>query len=113
MGSLASHVKIGHCGSIESPFYEKSERSKEGQMIYLSPSRDEYYMIAAGNSLALNRGLQEEQVVPARYCQEFLRYYCMGTDSSSKHFSFPRFVATIGASLICYLFSNIMMQIGL
>ncbi|KAK9033071.1 hypothetical protein V6N11_018109 [Hibiscus sabdariffa] len=41
-------------------------------MLYLSPSRDEYYMVAAGNSLALNRGIQEEQVVPARYRQEFL-----------------------------------------
>ncbi|KAJ4884790.1 DNA-directed RNA polymerase subunit beta [Raphanus sativus] len=29
-------------------------------------------MIAAGNSLALNRGIQEEQAVPARYRQEFL-----------------------------------------
>ncbi|THU42517.1 hypothetical protein C4D60_Mb00t16140 [Musa balbisiana] len=29
-------------------------------------------MVAAGNSLALNRGIQEEQVVPARYRQEFL-----------------------------------------
>ncbi|TYH64668.1 hypothetical protein ES332_D06G002200v1 [Gossypium tomentosum] len=35
-------------------------------MLYLSPSRDEYYMVAAGNSLALNQGIQEEQVVPAR-----------------------------------------------
>ncbi|KAK2965095.1 hypothetical protein RJ640_012569 [Escallonia rubra] len=35
-------------------------------------SRDEYYMVAAGNSLALNQGIQEEQVVPARYRQEFL-----------------------------------------
>ncbi|KAL3753851.1 hypothetical protein ACJRO7_001143 [Eucalyptus globulus] len=61
-------------GSLESPFYEISERSKSKKvrMLYLSPSRDEYYMIAAGNSLALNHRIQEEQVVPARYRQEFL-----------------------------------------
>ncbi|KAK6768293.1 hypothetical protein RDI58_034468 [Solanum bulbocastanum] len=41
-------------------------------MLYLSPGSDEYYMVAAGNSLALNRDIQEEQVVPARYRQEFL-----------------------------------------
>lgn len=35
------------------------------QMLYLSPGSDEYYMVAAGNSLALNRDIQEEQVVPA------------------------------------------------
>ncbi|MCD7473469.1 hypothetical protein HAX54_015345, partial [Datura stramonium] len=34
--------------------------------------RDEYYMVAAKNSLALNRDIQEGQVVPARYRQEFL-----------------------------------------
>ncbi|TYJ38615.1 hypothetical protein E1A91_A04G003900v1, partial [Gossypium mustelinum] len=62
IGSLAIHARIGH-------FFE---RSKKAQMLYLSPSRDEYYMVAAGNSLALNQGIQEEQVVPARYRQEFL-----------------------------------------
>ncbi|PHU14148.1 hypothetical protein BC332_15353 [Capsicum chinense] len=41
-------------------------------MLYLSPGRDEYYMVAAGNSLALNQDIQEEQIVPARYRQEFL-----------------------------------------
>ncbi|TYH01428.1 hypothetical protein ES288_A09G057200v1 [Gossypium darwinii] len=59
-------------GSLKSPFYKIFERSKKAQMLYLSPSQDEYYMVAAGNSLALNQGIQEEQVVPARYRQEFL-----------------------------------------
>ena len=40
-------------------------------MLYLSPNRDEYYMVATGNSLALNCSSQEEQIVPARYRQEF------------------------------------------
>ncbi|KAG9438764.1 hypothetical protein H6P81_021302 [Aristolochia fimbriata] len=72
IGSLAIHARIGHWGSIESPFYEISQRSKEAQVFYLAPSIDEYYMVATGNSLALNRDIQEEQVVPARYRQEFL-----------------------------------------
>ncbi|KAJ0788874.1 DNA-directed RNA polymerase subunit beta [Helianthus annuus] len=72
IGSLAIHARIGRWGSLESPFYQISERSKGAQMLYLSPGRDEYYMVAAGNSLALNQGIQEEQVVPARYRQEFL-----------------------------------------
>ncbi|KAI5343690.1 hypothetical protein L3X38_011566 [Prunus dulcis] len=53
IGSLAIHAKIGYWGSLESPFYEISERSKKVRMLYLSPSKDEYYMVAAGNSLAL------------------------------------------------------------
>ncbi|KAG4115052.1 hypothetical protein ERO13_D12G077902v2 [Gossypium hirsutum] len=72
IASLAIHARIGHWGSLESPFYKIFERSKKAQMFYLSPRRDEYYMVAAGNSLALNQGIQEEQVVPARYRQEFL-----------------------------------------
>ncbi|GJR25169.1 RNA polymerase beta subunit [Tanacetum coccineum] len=72
IGSLAIHAKIGRWGSLESPFYKISERSKGTRMLYLSPGKDEYYMVAAGNSLALNQGIQEEQVVPARYRQEFL-----------------------------------------
>ncbi|KAJ6215295.1 hypothetical protein RDWZM_010613 [Blomia tropicalis] len=47
IGSLAIHARMGYWGSLESP--------------------DEYYMLAAGNSLALNQDIQEEQVVPARY----------------------------------------------
>ncbi|KAK6770337.1 hypothetical protein RDI58_032418 [Solanum bulbocastanum] len=72
IGSLSIHARIGHWGSLESPFYEISERSTGVRMLYLSPGSDEYYMVAAGNSLALNRDIQEEQVVPARYRQEFL-----------------------------------------
>ncbi|KAF4402738.1 hypothetical protein G4B88_010190, partial [Cannabis sativa] len=72
IGSLSIHARIGPWGSLESPFYEISGRSKKVRMFYLSPSRDEYYMVAAGNSLALNRGSQEDPVVPARYHQEFL-----------------------------------------
>ncbi|KAL3655777.1 hypothetical protein CASFOL_000173 [Castilleja foliolosa] len=72
IGSLAIHARMGHWGSLESPFYEISERSAGLRLLYLSPGRDEYYMLAAENSLALNQDIQEEQVVPARYRQEFL-----------------------------------------
>jgi DNA-directed RNA polymerase subunit beta len=58
------------CGSIESLFYEISvekAKKKSGQVVYLSPNRDGYYMIARGNSLSLNQGIQKEKVVPSRY----------------------------------------------
>nr|YP_010953094.1 RNA polymerase beta subunit [Amorphophallus yunnanensis]WMQ76003.1 RNA polymerase beta subunit [Amorphophallus yunnanensis] len=105
IGSLAIHVRIGHWGSIESPFYEISERSKEkeAQMVYLSPSRDEYYMVAAGNSLALNRGIQEEQVVPARYRQEFLT---IAWEQVHLRSIFPFQYFSIGASLIPFIEHN-------
>ncbi|PHU25470.1 DNA-directed RNA polymerase subunit beta [Capsicum chinense] len=65
IGSLSIHTRIGYWGSLESPFYEIFERSTGVQMLYLSPGTDEYYMVAAGNSLTLNQDIQEEQVVPA------------------------------------------------
>nr|YP_010287035.1 RNA polymerase beta subunit [Hydrocharis chevalieri]UKT61151.1 RNA polymerase beta subunit [Hydrocharis chevalieri] len=103
IGSLAIHARIGHWGSIESPFYEISKGSKEGQMLYLSPSRDEYYMITAGNSLALDWGIQEEQVVPARYCQEFLT---IAWEQIHLRSIFPFQYFSIGASLIPFIEHN-------
>nr|YP_011034511.1 RNA polymerase beta subunit [Goeppertia makoyana]WRI58215.1 RNA polymerase beta subunit [Goeppertia makoyana] len=103
IGSLAIHARIGHLGFIESPFYEISERSKEAQIFYLSPNRDEYYMVAAGNSLALNRGIQEEQVVPARYRQEFLT---IAWEQIHLRSIFPFQYFSIGASLIPFIEHN-------
>nr|YP_010850206.1 RNA polymerase beta subunit [Lobelia zeylanica]WGH11671.1 RNA polymerase beta subunit [Lobelia zeylanica] len=103
IGSLAIHARVGHWGSIESPFYEISERSKGARMLYLSPGRDEYYMVAAGNSLALNQDIQEEQVVPARYRQEFLTIAWEQVHLRSI-FSFQYF--SIGASLIPFIEHN-------
>nr|YP_010924493.1 RNA polymerase beta subunit [Pentaphorus foliolosus]WKB11252.1 RNA polymerase beta subunit [Pentaphorus foliolosus] len=103
IGSLAIHARIGRWGSLESPFYEISERSKGARMLYLSPGRDEYYMVAAGNSLALNQGIQEEQVVPARYRQEFLTIAWEQVHLRSI-FSFQYF--SIGASLIPFIEHN-------
>nr|YP_010868847.1 RNA polymerase beta subunit [Vanilla somae]WGU45569.1 RNA polymerase beta subunit [Vanilla somae] len=103
MGSLAIHVKVSYWGSIKSPFYELSERSKEAQMVYLSPNRDEYYMVAAGNSLALHQGIQEQQVVPARYRQEFLT---IAWEEIHLRSIFPFQYFSIGASLIPFIEHN-------
>ncbi|KAJ7941636.1 DNA-directed RNA polymerase subunit beta, partial [Quillaja saponaria] len=72
-------------------------------MLYLSPSRDEYYMVATGNSLALNRGIQEEQVVPARYRQEFLT---IAWEQVHLRSIFPFQYFSIGASLIPFIEHN-------
>ncbi|KAI7979981.1 DNA-directed RNA polymerase subunit beta [Camellia lanceoleosa] len=103
IGSLSIHVKIGHWGFLESPFFEISEKSKRVRMFYLSPGRDEYYMVAAGNSLALNRGIQEEQVVPARYRQEFLT---IAWEQVHLRSIFPFQYFSIGASLIPFIEHN-------
>ena len=103
IGSLTIHAKIGHLGSLESPFYEISARSKKVRMLYLSPNRDEYYMIAAGNCLALNRGAREEQVVPARYRQEFLT---IAWEQVRLRSFFPFQYFSIGASLIPFIEHN-------
>nr|YP_010290408.1 RNA polymerase beta subunit [Carex gibba]ULQ64261.1 RNA polymerase beta subunit [Carex gibba] len=102
IGSLAIYARIGRWESIESPFYKISEK-KEGQMVYLSPTRDEYSMIAAGNSLSLNRGIQEEEVVPARYRQEFLT---IAWEQIHLRSIFPFHYFSIGASLIPFIEHN-------
>ncbi|CAN6447268.1 unnamed protein product [Victoria cruziana] len=103
IGSLAIHARVGDWGSIETPFYEISERSKEEWMVYLSPSRDEYYMVAAENSLALTRGLQEEEVGPARYRQEFLT---IAWEQIHLQNIYPFQYFSIGASLIPFIEHN-------
>nr|YP_011001293.1 RNA polymerase beta subunit [Jasminum auriculatum]WPN86389.1 RNA polymerase beta subunit [Jasminum auriculatum] len=103
IGSLAIHAKIGHWGSLESPFFEISERSTGVQMLYLSPGRDEYYTVAAGNSLALNQDIQEEEVVPARYRQEFLT---IAWEQVHLRSIFPFQYFSIGASLIPFIEHN-------
>jgi DNA-directed RNA polymerase subunit beta len=94
-------------GSIESPFYEisaeKAKKKKSRQVVYLSPNRDEYYMIAAGNSLSLNQGIQEEQVVPARYRQEFLT---IAWEQIHVRSIFPFQYFSIGGSLIPFIEHN-------
>ncbi|KZV29490.1 RNA polymerase beta chain [Dorcoceras hygrometricum] len=67
------------------------------------PGRDEYYMLAAGNSLALNRDIHEEQVVPARYRQEFLT---IAWEQVHLRSIFPLQYFSIGASLIPFIEHN-------
>nr|YP_009166875.1 RNA polymerase beta subunit [Osyris alba]ALC75175.1 RNA polymerase beta subunit [Osyris alba] len=102
IGSLAIYARVGHWGSLESPFYvyEISERSKNIRMLYLSPSIDEYYMVAAGNFLALNQGIREEQGVPARYRQEFLT---IAWERVHLRSIFPFQYFSIGACLIPFI----------
>nr|ATG24602.1 RNA polymerase beta subunit [Lobelia fervens subsp. fervens] len=103
IGSLAIHARVGRWGSLESPFYEISERSQGARMLYLSPEQDEYYMVATGNSLALNQDSPEEQVVPARYCQEFLT---IAWEQVHLRSIFPFQYFSIGASLIPFIEHN-------
>nr|AVM82078.1 RNA polymerase beta subunit [Adenocalymma cymbalum] len=103
IGSLAIHARMDHWGSLESPFYEISERSTGLRLLYLSPGTDEYCMLAAGNSLALNQDIQEEQVVPARYCQEFLT---IAWERVHLRSIFPFQYFSIGASLIPFIEHN-------
>nr|YP_010007314.1 RNA polymerase beta subunit [Passiflora vespertilio]QNR06157.1 RNA polymerase beta subunit [Passiflora vespertilio] len=103
IGSLTIHAKIGHWGSLESPFFEISEGSKKGRMLYLSSNRDEYYMIATGNYLALNRGAREEQVVSAQHRQEFLT---IAWDQVHLRSFFPFQYFSIGVSLIPFIEHN-------
>ncbi|KAK9660550.1 hypothetical protein RND81_O206800 [Saponaria officinalis] len=103
IGSLAIHARIGFWGSLESPFYQISERVTGLQLLFLSPSEDEYYMVSAVNSLALNQGIQEEQVVPARYRQEFLT---IAWEQAHLRSIFPFQYFSIGASLIPFIEHN-------
>nr|YP_010128111.1 RNA polymerase beta subunit [Viscum articulatum]QPP20670.1 RNA polymerase beta subunit [Viscum articulatum] len=104
IGSLAIYARMGgHWGSLETPFYDISERSKK-RILFLSPSIDEYYIIVgAGNSLALNQSIQEEQVVPARYRQEFLS---IAWEQVHLRSIFPSQYFSIGASLIPFIEHN-------
>ncbi|CAN6454001.1 unnamed protein product [Victoria cruziana] len=103
IGSLAIHARVGDWGSIETPFYEISKRSKEERMVYLSPSRDEYYIVAARNSLALTWCLQEEEVGPARYRQKFLT---IAWEHIHLRNIYPFQYFSIGASLIPFIEHN-------
>ncbi|KAJ4699923.1 DNA-directed RNA polymerase subunit beta [Melia azedarach] len=60
-------------------------------------------MVAAGNSLALNQGIQEEQVVPTRYRQEFLT---IAWEQVHLRSIFPFQYFSIGASLIPFIEHN-------
>nr|YP_010581676.1 RNA polymerase beta subunit [Cymbaria mongolica]URT60412.2 RNA polymerase beta subunit [Cymbaria mongolica] len=103
IGSLAIHARMDHWGSLESPFYEISERSTGLRLLYLSPDRDEYYMLTTENSLALNQDIQEEQVVLARYCQEFLT---VAWERVHLRSIFPFQYFSIGVSLIPFIEHN-------
>jgi len=60
-------------------------------------------MVAMGNFLALNRGIQEEQIVPARYLQEFLT---IAWEQVHLQSIFPFQYFSIGASFIPFIEHN-------
>nr|QPO89858.1 RNA polymerase beta subunit [Cephalotaxus hainanensis]ULU28341.1 RNA polymerase beta subunit [Cephalotaxus hainanensis]UPV70437.1 RNA polymerase beta subunit [Cephalotaxus hainanensis]UPV70519.1 RNA polymerase beta subunit [Cephalotaxus hainanensis]UPV72077.1 RNA polymerase beta subunit [Cephalotaxus hainanensis] len=103
IGSLSIYAMLGHYGSLQSPFYRISERSKEEEIIYLLPGEDEYYRIATGNSLALNQGVPEEQFTPARFRQEF-RVFAWDQIHFRSIFPFQYF--SVGVCLIPFLEHN-------
>nr|YP_010154065.1 RNA polymerase beta subunit [Corydalis davidii]QQW51898.1 RNA polymerase beta subunit [Corydalis davidii] len=103
VGSFAIHARIGHGGSLESPFFEISERAKEARVLYLASSRDEYSVVSTGTSLALNPGNQEEQIVPARFRQEYLTF---AWEQIHLRSIFPFQYFSIGASLIPFIEHN-------
>ncbi|EYU22656.1 hypothetical protein MIMGU_mgv1a025813mg, partial [Erythranthe guttata] len=63
------------------------------RLLYLSPGRDEYYMLAAGNYLALNQDIQEEQ---NSFAWEWVHLRSI----------FPFQYFSIGASLIPFIEHN-------
>nr|YP_010231273.1 RNA polymerase beta subunit [Passiflora xishuangbannaensis]QSV37342.1 RNA polymerase beta subunit [Passiflora xishuangbannaensis] len=103
IGSLTIRAKLGHWGSLESPFLEISEGSKKARMLYLSSNRDECYMIATGNYLALNGGAREEQVVSVQHRQEFLN---IAWEQVHLRSFFPFQYFSIGVSLIPFIEHN-------
>nr|YP_010214337.1 RNA polymerase beta subunit [Loranthus kaoi]YP_010214532.1 RNA polymerase beta subunit [Loranthus odoratus]UBN07867.1 RNA polymerase beta subunit [Loranthus delavayi]UBN08192.1 RNA polymerase beta subunit [Loranthus kaoi]UBN08387.1 RNA polymerase beta subunit [Loranthus odoratus] len=103
IGSLAIYARIGRWGSLESLFYVYEISAKKMRMLYLSSSMDESYMVAAVNSLVLNLSIQEEQLVPARYRQEFLT---IAWEQVHLRSIFPFQYFSIGASLIPFIEHN-------
>uniref|UniRef100_UPI00315CC5F8 RNA polymerase beta subunit n=1 Tax=Pyrola atropurpurea TaxID=642525 RepID=UPI00315CC5F8 len=103
IGSLSIHARLGDWGLLESPFYEIYDKSKKARMLYLAPDQDEYYMITVGNSLSLNQDIEEEQIVPARYCQEFLT---IAWEEVHLRSIFPFQYFSIGVSLIPFIEHN-------
>ncbi|CAN1201234.1 DNA-directed RNA polymerase subunit beta, partial [Linum perenne] len=60
-------------------------------------------MVAVGNALAINRDAQEEQVVPARYRQEFLT---ISWEQANFRSIFPFQYFSVGPSLIPFIEHN-------
>ena len=104
IGSLAIHAQINILGCLESPFYKNSELSELDHKIYnLSAGEDEYYRIAIGNCLALDRNNREEQITPARYRQDFV---AIAWEQVHLRSIFPLQYFSVGASLIPFLEHN-------
>nr|YP_010704937.1 RNA polymerase beta subunit [Porella grandiloba]WCQ78473.1 RNA polymerase beta subunit [Porella grandiloba] len=103
IGSLAIHAGINILGCLESPFYKISPLSEEAKIFNLSAGEDEYYRIATGTCLALDRNSREEQITPARYRQDFV---AIAWEQVHLRSIFPLQYFSVGASLIPFLEHN-------
>nr|YP_010892607.1 RNA polymerase beta subunit [Pleurozia subinflata]URH13424.1 RNA polymerase beta subunit [Pleurozia subinflata] len=103
IGSLAIHAKISLLGCLESPFYKISRNWQRNKIYNLSAGEDEYYRIATGNFLALDKNDREEQLTAARYRQEFV---AIAWEQVHFRSIFPSQYFSVGASLIPFLEHN-------
>nr|YP_010378729.1 RNA polymerase beta subunit [Podocarpus longifoliolatus]QYJ09375.1 RNA polymerase beta subunit [Podocarpus longifoliolatus] len=102
VASLSIYATLGPYDSLQTPYYNISKRSKE-EMVYLLPGEDESYRIATGDHLALNHGIQEEQVTPAFYQQEFL---VLAWEQIDFRNIYPNQYFSVGVCLVPFLEHN-------
>nr|YP_009691181.1 RNA polymerase beta subunit [Davallia solida var. fejeensis]QEG57961.1 RNA polymerase beta subunit [Davallia solida var. fejeensis] len=103
ISSLAIQAEVSNSGSLQSPYLKISESCQKEQLIYSSPTEDDYYRIATENSLISQWRAKERELIPVRYQQEFLSVLWEQVDFRSIH---PLQYFSVGASLIPFIEHN-------
>nr|QKV47078.1 RNA polymerase beta subunit [Tectaria decurrens] len=103
ISSLAIQAEVTNSGSLQSPYLKISEFSEKEQLIYSSPTEDDYSRIATENSLLSQWRAGEKELIPVRYKQEFLSVLWEQVDFRSIH---PLHYFSVGASLIPFIEHN-------
>nr|QKV47428.1 RNA polymerase beta subunit [Platycerium bifurcatum] len=103
ISSLAIQAEVSNSGSLQSPYLKISESSEKEQLIYSSPTEDDYYRIATENSLISQWRAREKELILVRYQQEFLSVLWEQVDFRSIH---PLHYFSVGASLIPFIEHN-------
>ena len=103
ISSLAIQAEVSNSGSSQSPYLKISESSEKEQLIYSSPTEDDYYRIATENSLIGQWRAREKELILVRYQQEFLSVLWEQVDFRSIH---PLHYFSVGASLIPFIEHN-------
>nr|QKV46104.1 RNA polymerase subunit beta [Selliguea yakushimensis] len=103
ISSLAIQAEVSNSGSLQSPYLKISESSEKEQLIYSSPTEDDYYRIATENSLLSQWRAREKELILVRYQQEFLSVLWEQVDFRSVH---PLHYFSVGASLIPFIEHN-------